>query len=332
MAVRGERSGLDQDGAAVPVRAIEARQQQMQIHGQRVHRHHLGRQRAAQRCELRLQLLGIADPGPAAVLVPEHRQALPVLDLRLDQGARAARARLPGSGRTDTPAAPIGAPAAGRSGRRRGASGSAASRSRAHASASAPPAVCGSSAMGSRPPAADRAWAGTARRRRRSPGLCSASRYQPSGNASSMKASSVIVHSGRAAWASSVLAGGSPKKMWCAVRCRRHRRGRPTGRRAPDARCRARPARSRPRPTGTARPRPAPRRTCLDRWAACGSPRRAPLSRGAGGAGHARSSAPQVMSRSASWGRGTLPSLLSAASSGSTVSSIESSSRCGISA
>jgi hypothetical protein len=91
MAVGREGARLDQDRAAFMIRAIEARQQQMQIHAQGVHGHDFQRPRASQSRELGLQLFGVADPGRSGLLVPQSRVTLPVLDLGLDHRARSDR-------------------------------------------------------------------------------------------------------------------------------------------------------------------------------------------------------------------------------------------------
>src|ERR1017187_4690190 len=161
-------------------------------------------------------------------------------------------------------------------------------------------------------------------------GACSASRYQPSGIASSTSASYVIVQCWRRAWPSCVLPAGSPKKMRCAVSAP------PSLARSADGTSRTRCSIPRSTSAVTAsrdRNGAAAARSSVNFWRSLGCVRMTAaraVSRGERTAGHACSSLERVIRRSASSARGKLPSVLSAASSGSTVSSVASSSRCGI--
>ena len=207
-----------------------------------------------------------------------------------------------------------------------------ADRPRSCARAHSMPQCCRAAHARSGARAADRAAVARARHRRRSPAHCSDSRYQPSAMPSAMYASSVMVPRGAA-----------PRPAAC---CRRQSeentvRGeaaavagcdRRTAHRAPGARCRAPPARCRLHRQEGRRSREPLLGELV--WRSLGSVRitaaRA-LSRGAGGAGQAvlergaRDQPILVAAAPAACSR-----VLSAASSGSTVSSAASSSRCGI--
>jgi hypothetical protein len=81
VAVRGKGAGLDQDGVAARGRAVEARQQQVQVDAQRIHRHDLVGACAGEQRQVGAQRLHIADPRAACLLVAEHTEAFPVLDI-----------------------------------------------------------------------------------------------------------------------------------------------------------------------------------------------------------------------------------------------------------
>ena len=91
VAVGGERARLHQDARAPARRAVEAREHQVQVHGERVHRDHLQEVRAGERCEAGAQILVIRHPRTAGVLVSDHAEARPVLELLFDELSRRER-------------------------------------------------------------------------------------------------------------------------------------------------------------------------------------------------------------------------------------------------
>ena len=70
VAVGGEGAGLDQDARAPAARAVEARQHQVQVDGQRVHRHHFARLGAGERGEPAAQVLVVRIQGRRACSWP----------------------------------------------------------------------------------------------------------------------------------------------------------------------------------------------------------------------------------------------------------------------
>ena len=74
--VRGEGAGLDEDAAALTGRTVEARQHQVQVHGERVHRHHFIRLRAGEGGEpCGCGSRGTASTGGAHARAPRRRAA-----------------------------------------------------------------------------------------------------------------------------------------------------------------------------------------------------------------------------------------------------------------
>jgi hypothetical protein len=89
--VGGERAGLDQDAPPGTHRAVEAREHQVQIHGERVHRDHFTRPGAHERGEAVAQVLVIGHPWAARVLVPFDGALRPLIELLEHELARRER-------------------------------------------------------------------------------------------------------------------------------------------------------------------------------------------------------------------------------------------------
>jgi len=79
--VGGECAGLDEDAGACALRAVKAREHQVQIHRERVHRHDFVRMGATQCREARGEILVIGHPRPPSLFVRLHRKARPLLEL-----------------------------------------------------------------------------------------------------------------------------------------------------------------------------------------------------------------------------------------------------------
>ena len=101
--VRRKRGFFNQDPAPLRIGPKEADQHQMQVDGQRVHGHHLGRTRAHQIRERRGKQLVIADPRSLCIVMTENSQPPPVGQFLFDVVRRGLRAASPASGRRDTP-------------------------------------------------------------------------------------------------------------------------------------------------------------------------------------------------------------------------------------
>ena len=82
--IRGERRFLDQHPIAFEAGAKETHHHQMQIHRQRIHGDHLALMSADEGRKRCCSLLVIADPRTRRDVMPEHSQALPVLQLLFD--------------------------------------------------------------------------------------------------------------------------------------------------------------------------------------------------------------------------------------------------------
>ncbi len=87
VAVGGEGARFDEDAAARPARTVEARQHQVQVHRERVHGDDFARVRPGERRQPRGQVLVIRHPRPPRLLVPEHGEARPVVELGADDVA-----------------------------------------------------------------------------------------------------------------------------------------------------------------------------------------------------------------------------------------------------
>ena len=91
VAVGGECTGLDQDAPAPSGGAIEARQHQVQIHRERVHRDDFVGQAAGERAEPGGQILVIGHPRAVRVLVAVDGEPGPLVELLVDDVARGER-------------------------------------------------------------------------------------------------------------------------------------------------------------------------------------------------------------------------------------------------
>ena len=89
--VRGEGRVLDHDAIALGRRPVERGHQQVEVHGQRVHRHHFLRLRSDEARERRAQLVGRGQPGPLALEPALHGETGPGLELRRHRAGRRAR-------------------------------------------------------------------------------------------------------------------------------------------------------------------------------------------------------------------------------------------------
>ena len=81
MPIGGEGPGLHQDAPTPALRAIEARQHQVQVHRERVHGDDLTGPGTTEHREPRSHVLVIRHPRPAPVLVRLHGPLRPLLEL-----------------------------------------------------------------------------------------------------------------------------------------------------------------------------------------------------------------------------------------------------------
>ena len=89
--VARERAALHEDLRAAPLGAPEAHHQEVQVHRQRVHHHHLARPRADEPRAQLPELLVVVDPRAPRVQVALDREARPVVELLLHDRARGPR-------------------------------------------------------------------------------------------------------------------------------------------------------------------------------------------------------------------------------------------------
>ena len=91
VAIRREAAGLDQDRGALDGRLVEADQHQVQVGGQRIHRHHFGRLRADHPRQRVAHQLVVGHPLRAAGEVAFDGFGRPLVQYFLDMRARALR-------------------------------------------------------------------------------------------------------------------------------------------------------------------------------------------------------------------------------------------------
>jgi hypothetical protein len=91
VAIGRERAGFHQDHRALRGRPVEADHHQVQVHAQRVHRHHFAGQRTDHAGQLRAHQAVVGQPLRRAGEVAFHRQLAPLLHHFLHRCLRAAR-------------------------------------------------------------------------------------------------------------------------------------------------------------------------------------------------------------------------------------------------
>src|SRR4029077_5878870 len=81
----GRGRGFDQQAPPLTRGAVEARKHQVQIHGERIHRHHFAQVRAREGAKPAAQVLVIRHPGPARLLVSLDGALRPLVELLVDE-------------------------------------------------------------------------------------------------------------------------------------------------------------------------------------------------------------------------------------------------------
>src|SRR5262249_35778010 len=96
VAVRRKRAAFHQDLCSLSLWPIEAREHQMQIHRERIHRDDFARRGAGDVLESRSELLVIFDPRTCPLLVAEHAELRPRIEFLADAVARRERLQAEG--------------------------------------------------------------------------------------------------------------------------------------------------------------------------------------------------------------------------------------------